>query len=278
MSNPPAQHFSHLSRRCSVCVQSFSSVVSRVVARGEFFTSLSASSRSRIAASVCPFIEPGHRLLVHGFSRVVMAALRECHSQGVHFSVVTTEARPYCDGYRVARELTAMGVHTTVILDSAVAYALERIDVVLVGAEGVVESGGIINLIGTYGLCALARQHNKAVYVCAECYKFSRRFPLSQRDLPEGRGQQKEFVWVEGREGRETGEEGGGEGEGRGSGGAMGTGICPRPDGDEAAKRLLEVDNPMCDYTAPQFLTLLFTDLGILTPSAVSDELIQLYA
>lgn len=28
---------------------------------------------------------------------------------------------------------------------------------------------------------------------------------------------------------------------------------------------------------SPQFITLLFTDLGVLTPAAVSDELIQLY-
>lgn len=31
------------------------------------------------------------------------------------------------------------------------------------------------------------------------------------------------------------------------------------------------------DYTPPNFLKLLFTDLGILTPAAVSDELIKLY-
>lgn len=35
--------------------------------------------------------------------------------------------------------------------------------------------------------------------------------------------------------------------------------------------------NPRVDYTPPEFITLLFTDLGILTPSAVSDELIKLY-
>ena len=40
---------------------------------------------------------------------------------------------------------------------------------------------------------------------------------------------------------------------------------------------LLKVDNPSCDYTPPEYITLLFTDLGILTPSAVSDELIKLY-
>lgn len=35
--------------------------------------------------------------------------------------------------------------------------------------------------------------------------------------------------------------------------------------------------HPLVDYTPPSYITLLFTDLGILTPSAVSDELIKLY-
>lgn len=37
------------------------------------------------------------------------------------------------------------------------------------------------------------------------------------------------------------------------------------------------VMDPLVDYTPPSYITLLFTDLGILTPSAVSDELIKLY-
>jgi translation initiation factor 2B subunit (eIF-2B alpha/beta/delta family) len=39
----------------------------------------------------------------------------------------------------------------------------------------------------------------------------------------------------------------------------------------------VQIENPSCDYTPPTFISLLFTDLGILTPSAVSDELIKLY-
>ncbi len=38
-----------------------------------------------------------------------------------------------------------------------------------------------------------------------------------------------------------------------------------------------QIDNPGVDYTPPEFITLLFTDLGVFTPSAVSDELIKLY-
>lgn len=37
------------------------------------------------------------------------------------------------------------------------------------------------------------------------------------------------------------------------------------------------VDNPSRDYTPPAYISLLITDLGVLTPAAVSDELIQLY-
>lgn len=39
----------------------------------------------------------------------------------------------------------------------------------------------------------------------------------------------------------------------------------------------LQEQHPWVDYTSPAFITLLFTDLGVLTPSAVSDELIKLY-
>lgn len=35
--------------------------------------------------------------------------------------------------------------------------------------------------------------------------------------------------------------------------------------------------SPSVDYTSAEYITLLFTDLGVLTPSAVSDELIRLY-
>ena len=36
------------------------------------------------------------------------------------------------------------------VLDSAAAFMMERVDMVLVGAEGVAESGGIINKLGTF--------------------------------------------------------------------------------------------------------------------------------
>jgi hypothetical protein len=48
---------------------------------------------------------------------------------------------------------------------------------VIVGAEGVVENGGIINKAGTMMLAAAARLFNKPFYVAAESYKFARWAP-----------------------------------------------------------------------------------------------------
>ena len=44
---------------------------------------------------------------------------------------------------------------------------------------------------------------------------------------------------------------------------------------DEMGK--VQFDHTLIDYTPAHYITLLFTDLGVLTPAAVSDELIRLY-
>ena len=47
----------------------------------------------------------------------------------------------------MAEWLKNNGINSTVIIDAAVGYIMEKVDMVLVGAEGVAESGGIINKV-----------------------------------------------------------------------------------------------------------------------------------
>lgn len=44
------------------------------------------------------------------------------------------------------------------------------------------------------------------------------------------------------------------------------------------SKEEISLENAKTDYTPPEYLTLLFTDIGIFTPSAVSDELISFFS
>lgn len=47
----------------------------------------------------------------------------------------------------MVQELIDKKIDAEMILDSAMGYIMERIDLVLVGAEGVLASGGIINKV-----------------------------------------------------------------------------------------------------------------------------------
>jgi translation initiation factor 2B subunit (eIF-2B alpha/beta/delta family) len=71
----------------------------------------------------------------------------------------------------MSNKLAALGIPVKVLIDSAVAYSMDEVDMVFVGADGVVESGGIINMMGTYQIALVAHSMNKPVYVAAESYK-----------------------------------------------------------------------------------------------------------
>ncbi|SAM01586.1 hypothetical protein [Absidia glauca] len=161
------------------------------------------------------------------------------------FKVLMAEGGPEGQGLRAVQELQALGIPCQVILDSAIGYIMDRVDVIYVGAQGVVENGGIINQVGTYQTALVAKTLGKPVYVIAESYKFVRMYPLNQYDLPSVTPEIVDFVSL--------------------------TRYTTNPPLD------LVSSNPSIDYTPPQYLTLLFTDLGVLTPSGVSDELIKLY-
>lgn len=85
---------------------------------------------------------------------------------------------------RTHKILTAAGIPCTVVLDSAVGYVMERVDMVLLGCEAVVESGALVSSVGTYQVALIAKAMQKPVYALAESYKFLRHYPLSQTDLP----------------------------------------------------------------------------------------------
>lgn len=81
------------------------------------------------------------------------------------------EGRPDRTGLRLSNELAKLDVSVKLLIDSAVAYTMDEVDMVFVGADGVVESGGIINMMGTYQIALVAHSMNKPVYVAAESYK-----------------------------------------------------------------------------------------------------------
>ncbi|XP_007024759.2 PREDICTED: translation initiation factor eIF-2B subunit alpha [Theobroma cacao] len=228
----------YVTRTSALEYEDFNSAKSRLIERAEKFGEISCKARRIIAMLSQDFIFDGCTILVHGFSRVVLEVLKTAAQNKKLFRVFCTEGRPDRTGLRLSNELAKLDVPVKLLIDSAVAYTMDEVDMVFVGADGVVESGGIINMMGTYQIALVAHSMNKPVYVAAESYKFARLYPLDQKD--------------------------------------MGPALRPIDFGVPIPSKV-EVETSARDYTPPQYLTLLFTDLGVLSPSVVSDELIQLY-
>ncbi|ORX95753.1 alpha subunit of the translation initiation factor eif2b [Basidiobolus meristosporus CBS 931.73] len=226
----------------------FEACKNHLIERGKLFKQKAIDCRQSIASLGCQFIKDDATILIHSYSRVVMLLLLQAASQKKRFKVYVTESRPLSQGLEAAKILRKAGVPTTVILDSAVGYIMEKVDAVIVGAEGVVENGGVINQIGTYQLAIVAKTANKPFYVVAESFKFVRLFPLNQYDLPTITPTTLSFDDID----------------------------QPK-DTDELDEAAYVAKNPCVDYTPPEYITLLFTDIGVLTPSGVSDELIKLH-
>lgn len=206
--------------------------------RGKEFESKMVNARDLIAKLASAFIDDGAAILTHCHSRVVLEVIKAAAHQMKRFTVYVTESNPDKSGYKMEKELSKLGIPTVVILDFEIGYIMEKVQMVMVGAEGVMESGGIINKIGTYPIAICAKQMNKPFYVVAESFKFVRELPLNQKDVPD------KFKY--------------------------------RTSTFETTKDLSK-EHPIVDYTPPEYIDLLFTDLGVLTSSAVSDELINMY-
>lgn len=257
----------------------FNDLKKELIRQGQQYTADALTYRRKIAQLALGFIKDGSVILTHSYSRVVMQTLLLAH-QHKRISVFVTEARPRGLGIKTAEGLSAAGVPSTVILDSAVAYVMDKVDFVLVGSEAVVESGGLVNAVGSNQIAIIARAANKPFYALAESYKFHRLFPLSQYDLPSHNSKILSFPNLSRPEPSvpdsnatiksanfsaiETTHSG-----------------HARPESDSPLRitqEQISQNNPDVDYTRPDLISLVFSDVGSLTPEGVSQYLVGMFA
>ena len=270
-----------------------------LLSNGRLFVKRAKESRKAIAEYARRFIRDGSIVLTLGASRVVGAVLRaaaESRSNSVRFQVIYVQtpssesSTQYAEGHSTISALRALHVPVAVISDSAVAYSMGKVSMVLVGAEGVVENGGIISRMGTYQMGLLAQSAGKPFYVVAESHKFVRLYPLGQYDLPieqkvldfttteieaqevlkTAKTESAAEDWVEKMSSvKERGE----YFEKMDSPRSISRGKSQKQNG----RITNSGQNDAVDYTPPDLITALITESGVQTPSAVSEELIKIW-
>ena len=150
-------------------VEALAEVVSS--SSSKFLENLEAS-KERIAEIGSNRIRDGMVVFTHCHSSTVTYLLSKAKKDGKRFEVVCTETRPVFQGKITAKEMLALGVKTTFIVDSAARSFMRDVDIVIVGADAITSEGNIINKIGTGTIALLAHEARKPFYVVAELLKF----------------------------------------------------------------------------------------------------------
>ncbi|MCJ1465038.1 translation initiation factor eIF-2B subunit alpha [Pseudocyphellaria aurata] len=239
----------------------FRAIRAHLMTNGRLFVKRAKEARGKIAAVARRFVRDGTTVLTSGGSRVVSAVLTAAAEEAVRFCVVYVRSSSPAAAAAITPPLVStlrsLGVPVAIIPEGAVAYSMSQISTVMVGAEGVVENGGIISRMGTYQLGLLARSGGKPFYVVVESHKFVRLYPIGQGDLGFGSG---------------------GSDKGAGPGGTLdfrtdaGGPEAGGRDGSSSAD-----EEEAVDFTPPELITALITESGVHTPSAVSEELIKIW-
>jgi methylthioribose-1-phosphate isomerase len=168
-----------------------------------------------------------------------LGIVKIAHKQGKKITVFATETRPLLQGARLtAFELVRENIPVTLITDSMVGYVMERrmVDLVMVGADRILQSGHVINKIGTYTIAVLAKENHIPFYVAAPTTTFDMKSSVEQVVIEE-RAQEEILK------------------------------IFNKPIAPEGVRAL----NPAFDITPPELVTGLVTEKGVI--SATPDQI-----
>ncbi|MHC1595655.1 MAG: S-methyl-5-thioribose-1-phosphate isomerase, partial [Candidatus Syntropharchaeales archaeon] len=177
-------------------------------------------------------IVDGDMILTHCNSTAAIGAIIRAHRDDKRIKVYATETRPRHQGYITAKVLAGEGVDVTLIVDSAVRFFMQEVDIVIIGADTVASNGFVINKIGTSQVALCAHEARVPVLVCAETYKFSRETVMGR------------IVEIEERDPLEIVDP------------AVFDGLDVR------------VKNPVFDATPPRYIDSIVTEVGVISPYA----------
>ncbi|MDE2838590.1 MAG: S-methyl-5-thioribose-1-phosphate isomerase [Chloroflexota bacterium] len=164
-----------------------------------------------------------------------LGVIRAAWDSGKRVQVFCTETRPWLQGARLtAWELARLGIHATLIVDSAAGALMASggVAAVVTGADRIAANGDTANKIGTYSLAELAAANGIPFYIAA---------PLSTVDLDVKSGAD---IPVEERPAVEV------------------TSLA----GQRIAAEGVDVWNPVFDMTPARLITAIITERGVLRP------------
>jgi len=124
----------------------------------------------RIAQFGAKVIAPLNKVMTISNSTMVQNIFLTAEAQKRRFEVFCLKSHPPDEGVDLAEFLASRGIHTTLIADSEIGTFVPQMNLVLMGADRLVEDG-FVNKSGSLPLSLTARFFNIPVYIACETTK-----------------------------------------------------------------------------------------------------------
>ena len=226
----------------------FDAIRRHLLANSKVFVERARQARGTIAQRAGNLIHDGVTIITFGNSRVVRAILDRAGQDGKRLRVIyvcgsfqSTSDSSRKDDWKYSLE--SQGIPTAAVAFHQITSVILQCSFALVGAESIVENGGVVSEMGTHQLAQLAKMSGKPFYVAAESYKFVRTFPLNENDINPEQTELEFSTLANPAQKRESSEE----------------------------------PYNAVDLTPPELITALITETTVQKASAVSEELIQMW-
>ena len=194
-----------------------------------------------IAEQAEQHIHTNEIVLTYGRSRTVCDFLTQVKFR--KFEVIVAESTPSNWGRHMAKELSAAGISTTLITDSAVFAMMARVNIVIVGTHAVLANGGLIAHTGLGLIAAAAKHYSVPLVVCSGLYKLCPLYAFDQDTFQDHNSP---------------------------------AAVLPFSEADDPSGQV-DVCNPSYDYIPPELVSLFVTNDSSHAPSYIYRQLAEFY-
>lgn len=130
-------------------------------------------SDQRIYMNAKKYLKQAKNIFTLSNSRTLINAVKALAADQKEMLIKIAESRPNFEGRIAAEEFLKNNIPVELVIDAAMAKAVQTSDVVLIGADKILKNKNVINKTGSRTAAILANHFGIPVYVLASKYKFS---------------------------------------------------------------------------------------------------------
>lgn len=138
------------------------------------YVDLLKTTKQQIIEYGASLILDGYTVMTHCHSSLSSQTIIKAFEDGKKINAIATETRPRYQGRKTARELSEAGIPTTQVVDSAMRWAMRKLDVdiIIIGMDAITSLGTVINKIGSRLLALAAKESDIPLFVSGSLLKF----------------------------------------------------------------------------------------------------------